>query len=39
MTNYVYDFEWGTSVFAKDKGVKIPDERIFLTRDESARGH
>ena len=39
MTNYVYDFEWGQSVYAKEKGIKIPDERIFVTRDETATGH
>lgn len=39
MTNYVYDFEWGQSVYAREKGIKIPDERIFVTRDETATGH
>jgi len=39
LTNYVYDFEWGQTKFAKDKGVKIPDERIFVTKDDDAKGH
>lgn len=39
MTNYVYDFEWGQSKYAVSKGVKIPDERIYLTRDDDAVGH
>ena len=39
LTNYVYDFEWAQSAFAKGKGVKIPDERIFVTRDSDAKGH
>lgn len=39
MTNYVYDFEWGQSRYAIQQGVKIPDERIFLTRDDDAKGH
>lgn len=33
LTNYVFDYEWGSSKYAKDEGVKIPDERIFVTRD------
>ena len=37
--NYVYDFEWGSSQFAANKGYAIPDERIFLTRDDDAKGH
>lgn len=36
ITNYVYDFEWGTSQYAVNKGYKIPDERIFVTRDADA---
>lgn len=39
VTNYVYDFVWGTSKYAIDKGYKIPDDRIFLTRDQDAVGH
>jgi hypothetical protein len=39
MTNYVFDFEWGQSSHAKAKHHKIPDERIFVTRDEDAKGH
>lgn len=39
MTNYVYDFEWGQSIHAKEHGVKIPDERVFVTRDDNAKGH
>jgi hypothetical protein len=33
VTDYVFDFEWGQSKHAKNKGVVIPDERIFVTRD------
>ena len=36
MTNYVFDFEWGTSKLAKDY---MPDERVFLTRDPTNTGH
>ena len=42
ITNYVYDFEWGQSKFAVDnakKALKIPDERIFVTKDAYATGH
>jgi len=39
LTNYVYDFEWGQSDFAKKHDGNIPDERIFVTRDENAKGH
>lgn len=39
MQNYVFDFEWGTSTHAKERGVKIPDERVFLTRDPNSAGH
>jgi len=39
LTNYVYDFEWGQSKHAVAKGYKIPDERIFVTRDDDAKGH
>ena len=39
VTNYVFDFEWGTTKSALEKGVKIPDERIFVTRDAEAKGH
>lgn len=38
MTNYVFDYEWGLSKTARDKGVKIPDERIFVTRDPDNGG-
>lgn len=37
--NYVFDFEWGQSKYANQKGVIIPNERIFLTRDPDASGH
>lgn len=39
LTNYVYDFEWAQSVMTKQNGIDIPEERIFVTRDESAVGH
>ena len=39
LTNYVFDFEWGASKFAAEKGIKIPDERIFVTRDAEGKGH
>lgn len=39
LTNYVYDFEWGQTKFAESKGVKIPPERVFVTRDDDAKGH
>jgi hypothetical protein len=39
MTNYVYDFEWGTSQHALNNGVKIPAERVFVTRDADGKGH
>ena len=39
VTNYVFDFEWGTSTSAVAQGIKIPDERIFVTRDAEGKGH
>lgn len=39
LTNYIFDFDWGQSKHAQLKGVSIPDKRIFVTRDETARGH
>jgi len=39
MTNYVFDFEWGQSAHAVAKHIIIPDERIFVTRNEDASGH
>ena len=39
VNNYVFDFEWGQSAYAKNKGVFIPDECIFITRDPDASGH
>ena len=39
VNNYVFDFEWGQSTYARDNGVKIPDERIFATRDPNSSGH
>jgi len=39
ITNYVYDFEWGQSRYALERGIKIPDERIFVTRDADGQGH
>jgi hypothetical protein len=39
VNNYVFDFEWGQTKYAKDKGIVIPDERIFITRDPDASGH
>lgn len=39
ITNYVFDFEWGQSTYAKEQGVSIPDDRIWVTRDDSNSGH
>lgn len=39
VNNYVFDFEWGTSSYAKTEGIEIPDERIFVTRDPDSIGH
>ena len=39
ITNYVFDFEWGQSPLAKDTGIVIPDERIFITRDDTNTKH
>lgn len=39
LTNYVFDFEWGTSKHALDNGIQIPDERLFVTRDAEGKGH
>jgi len=39
MTNYVFDFEWGQSIFAKNEGIEIPDERVWVTRDAKAKHH
>lgn len=39
ITNYVFDFEWGQSTLANERGVKIPDSRIFVTRDDTNTKH
>jgi hypothetical protein len=39
LTNYVFDFEWGQSKHAVQRGIEIPDERIFVTRDNTAKTH
>ena len=39
ITNYVFDFEWGQSKMAKDNSVQIPDDRIWLTRDDTNTKH
>jgi hypothetical protein len=39
IVDYVYDFEWGQSQFARENKVAIPYERIFVTREADARGH
>lgn len=39
VTNYVFDFEWGTSKVAKQEGFDIPDDRIFVTRDATNTKH
>lgn len=39
VTNYVFDFEWGTSKVAKAEGYDIPDDRIFVTRDATNTKH
>jgi len=39
VTNYVFDFEWGQSSVAKQNGVTIPDDRIWVTRDPKNSGH
>lgn len=39
ITNYVFDFEWGQSAVAKAEGVAIPDDRIWVTRDDKNTGH
>jgi hypothetical protein len=39
ITNYVFDFEWGQSSAAKKEGIVIPDDRIWLTRDDTNTKH
>lgn len=39
ITNYVFDFEWGTTALAPENGIRIPDERIFVTRDDTNTKH
>lgn len=39
ITNYVFDFEWGQSAHAKANNFVIPDERIWVTRDDNNQGH
>ncbi len=39
ITNYVFDFEWGTSPLAAKNGISIPDERIYVTRDDTNTKH
>jgi hypothetical protein len=35
MQSYVFDFEWAAS----PSSSTIPEQRVFLTKDEHARGH
>lgn len=37
MTNYVFDFEWGAT--SMDTTKSIPDERVFITKDPTNKGH
>ena len=39
LTNYVFDFEWGGSPIAAQNGIHIPDERIYVTRDDTNNKH
>ena len=39
ITNYVFDFEWGQTQLAPDNGIFIPDQRVFVTRDDSNTKH
>ena len=39
ITNYVFDFEWGASPIAAQNGINIPDQRIYVTRDDSNTKH
>lgn len=39
VTDYVFDFEWGTSKKVVQEGGTMPKERIFVTRDPKAKGH
>jgi hypothetical protein len=39
VTNYVFDFEWGQSKIARDNGVGISDDRIWVTRDATNTKH
>ena len=39
ITNYVFDFEWGQSKVAVENSVKIPDDRIWVTRDATNTRH
>ena len=39
VTNYVFDFEWGQSKIARDGGVGIPDDRVWVTRDATNTKH
>ena len=39
VTNYVFDFEWGQSALAVQHGIRIPDERVFVTRDATNTKH
>jgi Sortilin, neurotensin receptor 3, len=40
LKEYVYDFSWGITAYANDRGIKrLPSERIFITHDPTATGH
>ena len=39
LTNYVFDFEWGVSKKTNDIKIKVPEERIFITREDKSTTH
>jgi hypothetical protein len=39
LTNYVFDFEWGVSKKTQGIKVHVPEERIFITREDASKSH
>ena len=39
ITNYVFDFEWGSSPLADYNQIDIPKDRIWVTRDATNNRH
>ena len=39
LTNYVFDFEWGVSKKTVGIKIKVPEERVFITKEDNQKSH